>query len=239
MKRIAIYTSIFNSYDNLPKVTYQPPNCDFICFTESDIQSVDWKIIKVSNLYNDPVRNAKKYKILPHRYLSEYDISIYMDGNFEIREDINILIDMYLADCNAAFFNHNQQAAYDKRNCLYEEADFIINAGMLNMQRTPERGKLNFKDNPDIIQRQILRYKEKKYPANNGLIVGGIILRRHNELDCVNAMEEWWTEIKYFSKRDQLSFNYVAWKQQFKFNYIPGETRDNKYFCYKKHDNKK
>ena len=43
-------------------------------------------------------------------------------------------------------------------------------------------------------------------------------------------MEDWWTEIKYGSKRDQLSFNYSAWKLGIKFNYILGESRDNEYF---------
>jgi hypothetical protein len=43
-------------------------------------------------------------------------------------------------------------------------------------------------------------------------------------------MEDWWTEIKYGSRRDQLSFNYVAWKNNLKFNYIEGDSRDNKYF---------
>ena len=52
-------------------------------------------------------------------------------------------------------------------------------------------------------------------------------------------MEEWWNEIKYYSKRDQLSFNYVAWNQNFNFNYIPGQTRNNTFFSYRKHDNKK
>ncbi len=239
MNKIVIYTSIFGGYDNLPNVSFKPENCDFICFTDSDIQSNGWNIIRVPVLYEDPNRNAKRYKILPHRYLSEYDISIYMDGNFEICGNINILINKYLNDANVAFFDHNQQETYDRRNCIYQEADFIINSGMLNMQRSPERGKLNFKDNPHVIQQQMLRYKNKKYPEDAGLIVGGIILRKHNDIACINVMEEWWNEIKYYSKRDQLSFNYVAWNQNFNFNYIPGQTRNNTFFSYRKHDNKK
>ena len=57
-----------------------------------------------------------------------------------------------------------------------------------------------------------------------------VVFRRHNENDCINAMEDWWSEIKYNSKRDQLSFNYIAWKNKLNFNYIPGDSRDNKYF---------
>ena len=87
--KIAIYTSIFGNYDNLSDIKYKPNNCDFICFTESNIQSKGWQIVQVPELYSDSNRNAKRYKILPHKYLSEYDVSIYMDGNFEISKDIN------------------------------------------------------------------------------------------------------------------------------------------------------
>ena len=68
------------------------------------------------------------------------------------------------------------------------------------------------------------------YPANNGLITGMVILRRHNEKDCIETMEDWWTEVKYNSKRDQLSFNYCAWKNDLTFNYMDGDSRDNEYF---------
>ena len=74
------------------------------------------------------------------------------------------------------------------------------------------------------------RYIKEGYPSNNGLITSPIIFRKHNEKDCIETMEEWWTEIKHNSRRDQLSFNYVAWKTDFKFNYIPDDSRDNEYF---------
>jgi hypothetical protein len=64
----------------------------------------------------------------------------------------------------------------------------------------------------------------------NGLITGMIILRRHNEPDSIQTMEDWWTEISYRSKRDQLSFNYCAWKNNLNLNYIPGDSRNNEYF---------
>jgi len=72
-----------------------------------------------------------------------------------------------------------------------------------------------------------------------GLITGGVILRKHNEQDCIKTMEDWWTEIKYGSKRDQLSFNYCAWKNKLKFNYMDGDCRDNSYFYLEKHTGKK
>ena len=98
------------------------------------------------------------------------------------------------------------------------------------MKLTPERGILNYKDNPYLIQEQMNKYAMLGFPRNNGLITGMVILRRHNEKDCIETMEDWWKEIKYGSKRDQLSFNYCAWKNRLKFNYMDGDSRDNEYF---------
>jgi hypothetical protein len=118
----------------------------------------------------------------------------------------------------------------DPRNCLYDEATHIIQIGEQNFKLSPARGMLAFKDDPRKINMQMTRYQSAGYPSNNGLITGMIIVRRHNQLDCIETMEDWWTEISYYSKRDQLSFNYCAWKNDLHFNYISGDSRDNKYF---------
>ena len=218
MSNSIIYTSIFGGYDNV---------------NPQKVNGWDWKCFSEENslpIYQDNTRNAKRFKVLPHRYLKDYEYSIFIDGNMEVREDnLNELIDKYLNDANVAFFSHNNNGL-DSRNCAYEEARTIFQLGEKNMNATPERGVLNYKDNPFIIQNQMETYRILRYPANHGLITGMVILRRHNEADCIETMEDWWTEIKYGSRRDQLSFNYVAWKNNLKFNYIEGDSRDNKYF---------
>ena len=75
-------------------------------------------------------RNAKKYKLLPHRYLSEYEYSLWIDGNFTVVGNIDILVEKYLKDANIAFFNH-QNTALDPRNCIYQEASAIFNFGAI------------------------------------------------------------------------------------------------------------
>jgi hypothetical protein len=80
------------------------------------------------------------------------------------------------------------------------------------------------------MHKQVSRYAEENYPQNNGLATNPILLRKHNDPKIIKTMEDWWTEIKYGSKRDQLSFNYVAWKNNFKFNYLKGDSRKNEYF---------
>ena len=159
----------------------------------------------------------------------DYEYSIFIDGNMKVVGNIDELIDKYLSDANVAFYSHNHNTL-DARNCPYDEARTILALGEKNMKITPERGILNYKDNPYLIKKQMDRYAHEGFPTNNGLITGMVILRRHNESDCMRVMEDWWTEIKYGSKRDQLSFNYVAWKNNLKFNYIDGDSRNNDYF---------
>ena len=220
MNKKVIYTTIFGGYDELTEPHFVPDGWDFICFTDTDLKSKNWKIIKTTPFYNDNTRNAKQYKVLPHRHLSDYECSIFIDGNMTIRNNPDELISNYLSNSNVAFFDHNKNLL-DPRDCIYKEAETIFEFGRRNG---------NYKDNPELIKSQMEKYISEGYPKNNGLITGMIIIRKHNEKDCVKVMEDWWTEIKYHSRRDQLSFNYVAWKNKTNFNYLPGDSRDNKWF---------
>jgi|TARA_B100002019_G_C21210858_1_gene569346 hypothetical protein len=210
LKKI-LYTTIFGGYDDIttPKL---PRDWDWKCFTEKN--SIP--------LYSDNTRNAKKFKILPHRYLQDYEYSIFIDGNMYVVGNVDELIEKYLNDSNIAFFDHNKNIM-DPRDCIYDEYNAIINLG----KNDPNQ---NYKDDPQTMYDQVKRYQDEGYPSHNGLITGMVILRRHNEKDCIRVMEDWWTEIKYGSKRDQLSFNYVAWKNKTKFNYMEGDSRNNEYF---------
>ena len=79
------------------------------------------------------------------------------------------------------------------------------------------------------------RYRSLGYPVNNGLIFSACLIRRHNEKDVIKCMNAWWGEIKYGSRRDQLSFNYSAAKTNLKFTYIEEDLRNNKWFFMNKH----
>lgn len=222
--RIAIYTSIFGEYDTLSSDQYQMDGVDYICFTDSDVKSDIWTVVNSTPIYDDSNRNAKKYKILPHRYLDEYDWSIWIDGNIKVISDIRPLC------CGAPYKVYDHMQVFDKRNCIYDEANTILNFGQNNFNRRPERGILNWKDDPNVIMEQMNRYKSEGYPQNNGLATNPIIVRNHHNSNVVNTMESWWGEIKNNSKRDQLSFNYIAWKTSFDFVYLEGDSRNNQYF---------
>ncbi len=213
-----VYTAIFGGKDELRDPKFINDDFDYICFTDSDIKSKVWKIVKCDPVDRDPVRSAKIYKILPHKYLTDYKISIWVDGNAEIKGDLDLFVNKNLNKNNIAVYDHS--CLDDGRNCIYKEAEELISMA--------KRGK--YKDDPKLIKKQIDKYRKLGYPENNGLLSGMIILRRHNEKDVIKTMDDWWNEIKNNSRRDQLSFNYVAWKNNLNFKFIKEKSVDNKFF---------
>ena len=230
MKKV-IYTAIIGNYDDLEEPKYIPEGYDFICFTDQDIKKPNsvWKIRQVLPLYEDNTRTARKYKILPHRFLSEYDVSIWTDGNELIVGDVDKLQNQFLNDKNMAVYNH--MSCWDRRNCVYQEAQAIFDLG--------NRDSNNWKDNPSIIIKQMERYNLEKYPPNNGLIVSGVMFRKHNNQNIIKAMEFWWQELKRGSKRDQLSFDYSMWKTNTQFNWINQDIRNDGFVLEVKHNKSK
>ena len=230
MKKV-IYTAIIGNYDDLEEPKFIPEGYDFICFTDQDIKKPNsvWEIKKVLPLYEDNTRTARKYKILPHRFLPEYDLSIWVDGNELIVGDVNELQLKYLKNKNMAVYNH--MSCWDRRNCVYDEARAIFDLG--------NRDNNNWKDNPEIIKKQIDKYVKQEYPSNNGLIVSGVMFRNHNKPEIIKCMEYWWKELKQGSKRDQLSFDYSAWKTNTPFNWINQDIRDDGYVLEVKHNKSK
>ncbi|ASS96791.1 glycosyltransferase domain-containing protein [Peribacillus simplex] len=214
-QKIVVYTAISNNYDSLRLPITESKDIDFICFTDNDhLKSDKWKIIKIEDQNLDPVRLAKKVKVLPHLFLSEYDFSFWVDANFLITHDLNELFNTYLNKEQIACFQHPY------RNCIYEEAE-----ACKDLKR----------DKKSIIEKQMSKYQSLKYPEKNGLISSGGILRQHNDPKIIKLSEDWWKEIVQFSIRDQLSFNYAAWKNKIQYTVINESIENNKYFKIKGH----
>ena len=214
-RKIVIYTAITGGYDKLTAPTVVNKDIDYICFTDNpSTKSTVWRMLPVVDNGLDLARQNRQYKLLPHRFLAEYKYSLYIDGNIDIIGDITQLIQKHMVSCSIAFFSHYQ------RNCVYEEARACIKQK---------------KDGTEAIKKQIQRYRDEGYPRNNGLIEGGIILRRHNDLKIIKTMEAWWNELINESRRDQLSFNYVAWKNNTRYAIMGPNLRENCYFRLRRH----
>lgn len=233
MNKKVIYTAIFGTeyYLHEPEVPIE--GYDFICFTnDPNLKSDVWDVRQVTTIYKEAdgalTRNARKYKSLPHRYLKEYDVSIWMDGDLKITDNIDLLTQEHLKENNLALLDHSlcgmtTTGNLNRRSCVYDEAKFIKWAG-------DNHPRKSYKDNINIILSQMERYYKEGYPVNNGLARTSVVFRKHNDPQVIKTMERWWEEMKYGSRRDQLSFNYSAWKNNLSFKYIQEDIDDNKWF---------
>lgn len=214
--RIVCYTCITGGYDQILEPLVSSPNIDFICFSDKQIQSKTWKWRQIPDDLKDldKIRQQRSIKICPHRYLKEYDISIWVDGNIQIKDDLNKFIKQYnLEVCPLWIRKH------PKRDCIYAEAKECI-----AQRKAPK----------EIIEKQIAKYRAVKYPEHNKLVESGIILRKHVAVECQQICNIWLTEVLTESYRDQLSFNYACWAAKFRYGTLIYEPEiidnKNKYF---------
>ncbi len=205
MKKI-VYTAIFGDKDDL-KTIEKSNGVDYKVFTDNpDLRSDHFDIVVCEPKFSDPVRSAKYFKVLSHEVLSEYDYSLWIDASITIRDiDVNTLFAQHLKHFDIAVHKHPD------RNCIYAEAEKCI--------------ALN-KDNPAIIRKQTQTYKEANYPVDNGLATCSIIYRRHSS-KIAQLNDLWWQEICKFSRRDQLSFNYVVNIWGHGYEELKGHARHN------------
>ncbi|MEL7666007.1 MAG: ATP-grasp fold amidoligase family protein [Candidatus Shapirobacteria bacterium] len=196
--KVVIYTANSENYDKLINHTYLSKDFNYVCFTDKKIKNPGvWEIRPIKKTKLDSVRTSKYYKLFPHEVLPNYKYSVWIDTNVDVTSNIlekrvNELIKKKIKIAIPPHF---------ERNCIYQEAKACI---------------VFQKDNPDIILKQINFLKKEKYPKNNGLFENNLIFRDHNDSKIIKVMEDWWWMISNFSRRDQLSLNYVLWKNKTK-----------------------
>lgn len=214
-----VYTALFGTYDDLnePKKDYD--GCDFICFTDQKhLKSDIWEIRLVDDLDLPSNMINRKFKILPHLYLSEYEYSMYVDSNIKIIANPKDLANKYLTLYDFVLPKHFV------RDCIYKEAIECININKTNYKETTN---------------QIQHYKQQGFPKNYGLGENNILLRKHNNDAVKKLMNDWWTELNNYTKRDQLSLAYVHWKNNRFMQYMDESARGSSYFRIKLHNHEK
>jgi len=195
-KKNVIYTCLTGGYDVLedPKVVSEDFN--YICYTDDDTLTSDiWEFRKIPEKLSGLSNQLKNryIKINAHEFFPDYDLSIYIDSNVELKKDVNELLNKYCGDGDVFFYKH------PSRKCIYDEMDAVLRIK---------------KDKPENVNPQRERYKKEGYPEKNGLSQNNIIIRRHNTENCKKLMTTWWEELGRGSYRDQLCLFYVLWKNK-------------------------
>lgn len=210
--KIAVVTAIVGCDDLLRDDQYIDPDCDYIAYMDKPKDSKVWQVREVKySPFNEPVRQAKMYKVLPHLYFN-YEYVLWIDGTVALRAPVGEMIELFLKENDIAIFPHKV------RDCVYKE--FIVD---MNCARHAYDEPLSLRED------QRRRYKLEGLPAESGLFECGFILRRQtDEIKILN--NEWWSEISVASASDQVPFMYSLYKTGVKVTPMcPGDMYNSKW----------
>ncbi len=213
-----VYTCITGGYDKLRDPKHITKGWDYICFTDNpNLNSSVWDVRPLPEETEglSQVKKQRYVKINAHKVLPDYKLSVWVDGNVEVVGNLDKLVDSVLVDGVSVYV-----PSHPLRKCAYAEAKAVISLK---------------KDKPENVEPQMKRYKNEGFPKDFGLLQSNILLRKHNEEDCVKLMEDWFEELKENSHRDQLSFNYVLWKNSdIHVVYLDKHIYDSEWFKWRK-----
>lgn len=193
-EKIAVYTSIIGDYDELKQPEIIEERCDYYYLgIEKPKQLGVYKWIDIAGISEinmlDKGRINRFCKLHPHLFFAKYKYSIYIDGSFKIKKNISHIVSK-ISDIGIAVYGGEIKDTYGQAAI----------------------GCIKRKEEEKIVIGQMKRYLDEGFPRNYGFSENGIIVREHNNEECIKIMNTWWNEILKGSGRDQLSFFYSVWK---------------------------
>lgn len=157
----------------------------------TNIKDIPGTFYVESDLSN--VKLARRIKIMPWDYF-DFDVCVWIDGNTSF--DATKIEQL----CKHDFVISKHPIC----ECLYDEGARILSRK---------------KDTVESINGILDRYRKENVPHNLGMVASHAIIRKNNEVNK-NFCQEWWNEVEKYSHRDQMSFNYVLWKNPIPVFYI-------------------
>ena len=211
--KFCVYTALLGKYETLNEQPLaRDSRVDFICFTDHpQTGSSTWKMVPVEPILPmDFARSSRMIKILPHRFLPEYECSLYIDNRVSLRAAPEKIYAELLerGDADMVCFQHSF------RETVLDEFEEVINRQMDDLNTILEQLNVYSLTRPEVLFEK---------PAN-----GGFLLRRHNRR-VIAAMEDWAAHVLRYSRRDQLSFNYAVGRHALKINRLALDIRDSEY----------
>ncbi|WP_075603539.1 glycosyltransferase domain-containing protein [Saccharicrinis aurantiacus] len=194
MNKKVVYTCLVGAYDILEEPHIRD-GWDYICFSNDYVASPEsiWTILPIPSEYDDNVILSRYAKLLPHRVLSDFEYSVYIDANLSIVNELffDQIDKLIQSNTTIAIAKHTQ------RTCIYQEIEACYKLSKESYKNLSNWHKY---------------LKGEQYPDKNGLHENNIIFRRHNDLRLIEMNEYWMLIFTKFVKRDQLSLEFVAWK---------------------------
>ena len=185
MKKL-IYTVHYGNYDNLWEPTFITYGWDYIVVTDNRyLKSSFWNVMYYKETL-PPWLMARKVFILHNMLFSEYDLSIFIGGQYQV---VNYL---------DSFIRNKQGKSiylmgHPERSCIWEELDACLYHKKISRGQHKEVKRLFTRD---------------KIPRNYGMVQTGVMIRNHNDESLTEFTNQWYDNTKKMY-RDQLSFAYT------------------------------
>jgi hypothetical protein len=203
---IIIYTCITGNYD-IPIDNFEKrEGYRYVMISDVPIHTNCWENIVYELNELDSLSDVKKQRYVkchPYQFFDDDCLTVWIDGNLPINDKLYNYINKN-KDYDCTFKKHND------RDCIYDECIAVVRLG---------------KEKVETVNNLRRRYDNEGFPHHYGLMETNIILRKGKDY-VKDLMELWWQEIKNNSHRDQLSINYVIWRQNVKDKINAVQSRD-------------
>jgi len=185
----AVVTALIAGYEPLSE---QPvaarSDLRFICVSDDPTLTSDtWEIRVVEAAFpKDPVRSARRIKVLVHEYVPECGETLFIDNAITLRELPETILDGVLAENDLALVRHSARAS------VADEFLVVADDGLDDPARVYEQYMHYAALLPEVLE-------QRPYAA------GFIARRRSGAIE--SAMRTWFDHVLRYSRRDQLSLN--------------------------------
>jgi hypothetical protein len=214
--KFCVYTGLFGNYEQLnEQIVQRNSNIDFICFTDDkDLTSESWKIMHTAPVFPlDPIRSARFVKIAAHRYLPTYETSLYIDNTVSLRLPPEEIFDNFLSN---EFDLYCVKHSY--RETVLDEFEEVIKLNLDKFATIIEQFNVYSMIDPEM-------FSTIPYWS-------GFLIRNHNKENIIDVMEDWLAQVLRYSRRDQLSLNYVIRRHNIKVKELELDNVLSKYHCW-------
>ncbi len=200
-----VYTCLFGGSEAfMNRRVVRDGRTAFICFTDDrSLKSKDWKFIYIDPRELGPAKTCKLIKTCPHRFLSAFSSSLYVDNTVRIDASPSAIWRKLSRSTPFVAFRHPWW------DCPYREAEELVKNGYVTKQQ---------------IEEQMTDYASRGFPKNAGMFHGAILLRRHNDQRVRSLCEDWFSEIRKYSYRDQIPLSFLVWKSRFTMGIFGGRS---------------
>ena len=210
--KIAIYRVIFGDYDYQVNDLFLDKKYDYYLFTDNkNFKLKDYKLIITENVISPSLEN-RKLKILIPEILHSYDYVIYLDINIKICASLDYLINK--------FINSSSEIGLSKHPyCFTIEEE--IKSCISNQKVKKEK-----------VKDEIQYFKNNQLSPRYPLTDNSFIIRETKSYLSNKYKDEWYSCVKDFSGRDQISLPFLREKYLVKeliFKLSPRVKR-NKFF---------